>query len=99
MQRMDIGKLPSRETCNYRQHRGVGLWESPGSNRKPSFYFTEKFFGCRAITSTDDQPVISKYKNIGLRCTSHFLFDFSGEWYAGCNVRNPSPVQAGQSLF
>jgi hypothetical protein len=59
MQQIDIGELPSRETRNQRQHRGVGFWESAGSNRKPSFDLTQKSFGCTAIISTDDQSVIS----------------------------------------
>jgi len=53
MQQIDIRKLPSRETRDHCQHRGVGLWESPGSNRKPSFYFTQKFFGGMAMLSAD----------------------------------------------
>src|SRR5882724_11316318 len=98
MQQIDIGKLPSRETRNHRQHRGVWLWESSGSNLKPPFYFTQKFFRCMAILSTDDQSVISKYENLSLRSTCHCLFNFSGERYAGRCVRNPLPGQAGQPL-
>ena len=78
MQQIDIGKLPFREMRNQRKHRGVGLWESTGNNRKPSFYLAQKFFGCMAILSADDQSVISKYENVGLRRSGHCLFDFLG---------------------
>jgi hypothetical protein len=78
MQQINIGKLPSRETRNHREHRGVWLWESSGSNRKPPFYFTEKFFRCMAIRSTNDQSVVSKYENVRLRSAGHDLFNFTG---------------------
>jgi len=50
------------EPRNHPQHRGVGSWVSPRSNRKPPLYFPKKFFGCMAILPADDQPVVSKMK-------------------------------------
>src|ERR1700730_6526966 len=99
MQRIDIGKLPSRKTRDHFQHRGVGLWKSSGSNRKPLFYGAQKFFGGMAIRSADNQPLISQYENGGLRSISHGLFDFSGERNPRRRVRNPLPVQAAQPLL
>jgi hypothetical protein len=51
------------------------------------------------MLSADDQSVISKDENDRLRRTGNYLFNFSGQRYAGRCVRNPMPVQAGQSLF
>src|SRR5882724_3884003 len=83
MQRIDIGKSPSRETHNQRQHGEVGLWESTGSNRETSLYFAQKHFGDMAILCADDQSVIPRMRTSfsGAAATV-----FSISWLVECRM-------------
>jgi hypothetical protein len=76
MQRINIGKSPSRKTRYHRQHSVIGLRESTRSNRKASLYLAQKRFGPMAILCADDKSVISKYENVSFWRTGHFFFDF-----------------------
>jgi len=70
-----------------------------GSNRKPSFYFTQKCFGGMAMLSADDQSVISKMRtSVSAAPATAFSISRASGMPGRC-VRNPLPVQAGQSLF
>jgi len=63
------------EKCAINASTVVSALGIDGNNRKPSFYLAQKFFDCMAILSANDQSVISKYEDVGLRRSGHCLFD------------------------